>query len=228
MLLTACLPGEGNERTNSDGLDLLGLKWSTTTAKISEVEDVVTMDGLLSGARRLRRYPVKVHKGAAISKSMVCADWDSKDADREEKGAIKVTSSSLLKKVGSVACEVLKIRSTALSQRVMSFNSRYGWSCDGQLDIGGTDDCGAAVVDMEAIACEWYVLSEACLALCACSVSKPTVDWRIFQPLQIVLEKTNSFADLEAILRKREERNILTEQSNERLHREDCSVLQKV
>ena len=230
-MLDVCTTRPCSYKIDFEGMDLLGLSWRSESAMsikvISDQCDIVSADRP-SFNSILWSHPVKVSRGDSIGKTAACpVDGECKgeiEVDMEEINTVK--KSSHAKKAEHLACKVLQFRGSKLAQRVMTYSTRHSCSGDGkfQLNDNTSDD---VLLELEELACEWYVLADACIGLCT-GASASAVDWRVFQPLQTVLEKLSSFTDIALIVHRFGDQTSTTGIRDKRLCGEDCGVLQQV
>ena len=132
---------------------------------------------------------------------------------RKGKGHSLTTSHSIPVTVAR-AVKILHIRSVHLMQQVLGYCALRGGTLEisTQLPQGGSGEGGGSRVrvEVEALACEWFVLAEASLQLSERTEEEwdrvggvydsggrtGKVDYRVLQPLGDVVDKMDMFAEL--------------------------------
>jgi hypothetical protein len=213
--------GEGGQEEAVD-LSLYGLVWGAAATSAagsgsgSDEGDEVGRGGggLSSACLRLRRHPLKSCGGAS-------AVFGSKSTGGEE--SLSRTAAP------DRAVQILRIRGLKLAQAVAAFSTQH--CCRNQIlqlqpDVPGAEGSREALeleMELEAFACEWFVLAEVSLFLSGdgydCGADKEVdsrsrsrsrgdgtmsgsgsvavaVDWRALQPLCEVLDQLDMFAEL--------------------------------
>ena len=194
-ILTTCANYKNCERRAegyNDVLDLCGLTWRKSShRKAGSSDDLDEVgSGVITTTSRLHRHPVRAFGGAAAVK-------------KSSKNASETTVSKTIQAINQTL-KILSIRCFKLSRQVTDYITCHGNDVNAtvfplkgncELEI----DPNQALKELEDIACEWYVLAEACVLL---SLSRddyspiPSVECRVLQPLCDVLDKLDIFVSL--------------------------------